>query len=233
MRQYIKEHASEFKVEGDDDSAGASDEPAPEVADEPVALEKPVAIEPAGRRNRERDANAFQAAFDSVVQGIITLCEGIFGLAKTSVEILSELPMTKESLIGLVIAILLVSNIWTYSSLKHTKNIVNHDERRARREARLGTPASKATTIQKDQMSAAVKAYFEGRPLDMEPLEPLDNFDDDVKQMMQQLSRLEERIGTARLHLVASRRAMTATTAAEPSQSQTNEVVTTTVYELE
>lgn len=228
MRQYIKEHATEFQVEGDDDEAVAADTVVEPVTTE-VVLEEKVVVDQPGRRNREHDANAFQAAFDSVVDGIQSLCGGIFGIGKMAVDVLRDMPLSSEVLVALLVVALLASNIWTYTSLKQTKNMVKYDERRAKREARLGTPSSRSASLQREQITAAVKAYFEGHPQGFEVVEPLKDLDAEVQDLMARLSQIEERVGSARLHLMQGQLLKTAV--GDPITTESE--VTTTMYELD
>jgi hypothetical protein len=228
MRQYIKEHASEFQVEGDDGEAVATDTAVEPIVTE-LVVEKKVVLDKPRRRNREHDANAFQAAFDSVVDGIRSLCGGIFGIVKMGVDVLRDMPLSTEVLFALLIVGLLASNIWTYTSLKQTKNMVKHDERRAKREARLGTPPSRSASLQREQMAAAVKAYFEGHPQGFEVVEPIGDLNVEVQELMLRLSQIEERIGSARLHLMQGQLARPA--AADPVPAE--RVATTNMYELD
>ena len=228
MRQYIKEHASEFQVEGDDGEPAPIDTVAEPVTAE-VVLEEKVVVSKPGRRNREHDANAFQAAFDSVVDGIRSLCGGIFGIGKMGVDVVRDLPLSKEVLFVLLVLGLLASNIWTYTSLKQTKNMVKHDERRAKREARLGSPSTRSASIQREQMTAAVKAYFEGHPQGFEVIEPVGDLDSEIQELMTRLSQIEERVGSARFHLMQNHLARPPTV--DPVTTEIN--AASNMYELD
>lgn len=145
------------------------------------------------------------------------------------VDVLRDMPLSKEVLFIILVIGLLVSNIWTYTSLKQTKNMVKHDERRAKREARLGTPSSRSASVQREQMTAAVKAYFEGHPQGFEVIEPIGDLNGEIQDLMLRLSQIEERVGSARLHLMQNQLAKSVES--EPVQAET--VSTTTMYELD
>lgn len=207
MRKYIKDHSSEFFPAGQDESTVCEEFP-PEPAQTTTTA---VSTADLTKQQRKADeANAFQAALDSVMRGITSLVGGIFGLIKTSFEVLGELPLTKESLFGAVIFFLLVSNIWTYTSLQQTRKSIKAEERRLKRESRVGSPvkstaapaaATSAAALQSSDIALAVRAYFEGSPVD-KAVRPVADIGEDVRAILLQLEGIEQRIGQARLDLV-------------------------------
>jgi hypothetical protein len=225
IKEYIKEHASEFVVEGDDGEP-IPDEPIVEAEPGPVVVERPAVTEKPGRRNREHDANAFQAAFDAVVDGISTLLGGILAIFSTVFGILQDIPLSRESLFGLLVVILVLSNVWTYVSMKDAKNVVKLEEKRAKREARMGggaRTAAQSVPLRREEVTAAVKAYFEGHPDGSDVPDPLSDFSEETKDLLRQLTRIEDRIGLARSKLVHQNNPKKPVESAKPAASSATE----------
>ncbi len=110
IRSYIKEHASEFVGAG-----GVEDEAT--TAEEDKANQPSEAEAYAAQQRKERldkDQTYLQWALDMVMSGF-----GIVGTGlKTAGEAMSDMSGGKEAVLGLLITLLVLSNIWTYYSVK-------------------------------------------------------------------------------------------------------------------
>ncbi|KAK4685181.1 hypothetical protein P7C73_g4972, partial [Tremellales sp. Uapishka_1] len=126
MRQYIKEHPTEFAGEG-----GVEEEETAFVEldkDQPTAAEAYAAD--ARRKRQEEDYTYLQGALDAIVTGFKAIFTGLKTLFDTIVDMLSDAPFTKETFMGLLIFVLVISNIYTY--------LIAGPKDAAKRERRLG-----------------------------------------------------------------------------------------------
>lgn len=141
IRAYIKEHATEFVGEG-----SVIDEPEPEKTDQPTEAEAYAAQQ---RKEREdRDKTYLQWGLDLVVSGFGMIGTGL----KTAGEALNDMPGGKEAILGSVIALLVISNIYTYSR----KTDEGATLRRAKRLGRRGGMAE-------DEVAEALKMVLQGK----------------------------------------------------------------------
>jgi hypothetical protein len=171
MRAYMKEHASEFAREGAEGET-AEEEQEQQAAAEREALETKeldikAAKEEARRQREEDERNALQWAFDRIVEGGKTLGGGLWSLISTIMDMARDIPLTKETLLGVLILILLLSNIWTYFSLRSERMSDKQALRNARRrESRMSLRQgmSPIEDVADEQIVEAVKAFLGGFP---------------------------------------------------------------------
>lgn len=132
MRKYMKEHPSEFKGEGVEEEAAeeevavqATEEEKKEISQEEVAR--------AARKKRvEDDQTALQFAFDSIITGTKTLVGGVVTAGEMLGDLLSDFPIPRKQLLFGLIIFLVLTNFWTYSSLRSVKNKVIRDPKGVR-----------------------------------------------------------------------------------------------------
>lgn len=117
MRTYIKEHATEFaSPDGVEDEA-----PAEETKQEQPPTEAQAYADQARRERHERDFTYMQGALDSVSTGVGFIFSGLKALFEALRDVLSDSPMSKETIMGTVILVLLLSNLYTYYAYSGTK----------------------------------------------------------------------------------------------------------------
>lgn len=202
MRSYIKEHHTEFVGEGgEEDEEEVEDEKDAAVA----ALDQDTkdAVEAARRKREEDEQSSLQWALDRVVSGGETLGGGLWGLLKSMVDILRDVPVSKELVLAVLIFFLLASNIWTYISLRSERGSDKHLERNARRRQRRQQargPAAPPAVVEDDQIVEAVKAFFEDLPstrqTSIAPAVPATtslSLADEAKQVLAMLAEVEQR----------------------------------------
>lgn len=117
MRTYIKEHATEFAgeggVEADEDAeadAASADGKSLTAAEEYAANTR--------RQRQNADMSALSWCVDAVVSGAKTIGSGLVGVAESIGDLLGNVPINKETALICLIAILLISNIWTFFFLQ-------------------------------------------------------------------------------------------------------------------
>lgn len=145
MRAYMKEHATEFGGEG-----GIQDEevePEKSEADEPTEAEAYAAQQK--KQREDKDKTYLQWALDLIISGFGMVGTGI----KTAGEAIGDMPVGKEAILGSIIALLVVSNIWTYYSAKPS------DGAELRRAKRLGRKSGLA----EDEVAEALRMVLKGQ----------------------------------------------------------------------
>lgn len=119
MRAHMKEHSTEFFVAGaPGDEAAAADDA--EGDKENLTAAEEYALE-TRRKRQYQDYSALQGALDSVIAGF----KAIFSGLSTAIESISDLlnlgdEGSRTVVLGLVIALLVISNIYTYVAYKPT-----------------------------------------------------------------------------------------------------------------
>ncbi len=185
MRSYMKEHATEFAREGGDGETISEEEAAAEqeAAVEASAADADDAI--AARRKRgEDERNNIQWAFDRIVGGGKNLFGGIWSLVSTIIEILGDFPITKEMWLAILILLLLVSNIWTYVSLRNERMSDKSAMRSARRrQQRMGWGGG---GVEDGEIAQAVAEYFTRATVSSPPQEAM--------QLTRMLEEVERRV---------------------------------------
>ena len=132
MKAYMKEHPEEFgnPDAGDDEGEG-------EGGDKDKKGEAPTeAAAYAAEQRKERqnaDYSMIQGGFDKVISGAGSIASGLGACFKACSSIVSDTPLSKEVAVGLVIALLVVSNVYTFFAYR--SNEVS-DARRAKRLSR-------------------------------------------------------------------------------------------------
>ncbi|KAJ9119609.1 hypothetical protein QFC22_003318 [Naganishia vaughanmartiniae] len=208
MREYMKEHASEFAMQG------ADGKPIPEIEATDEAggvgatnVEKSVLVQPdvaaARRKKEEEDASAFQYALDRIITGGKALGSGVWALVRWFGDIIGGLPYGKDLALVLVIGLLLASNLWTYKALKGSK--VARVERRERRAAKVDTTPIGAGPADLQQMvDTAVDKYFQGSAESIGLGEASGTLGSYTALILQELNALENRIVQIRTAVVTA-----------------------------
>ena len=106
MRGYIKEHPSEF---------GRSDEPC-DVIDEKTPTEAEMYAAEAKRKRHEDDLGYIQGGLDKVSSGLSSIGTGIAAVFRALSDMASEGSISKELIFTIIIVILVLSNIYTYTA---------------------------------------------------------------------------------------------------------------------
>lgn len=205
MRDYMKQHSSEFAMQGADGKPIPDEEPAESTGVESTNVEKEVLVQPdlaaARQKKVEEDANAFQYAFDSIVTGVRALGSGLWALVQWFGDILSGLPGGRDLALLLLVVALLLSNLWTYNAWKGNKNQAKTQEREARKAARLGfSPVGTSAEDMQRMVDGAVQKYLIGSS---EPGE-VGNLGSHTAVILRELNAIEERIIKLRTGLVAA-----------------------------
>ena len=149
IRAYISEHASDFAGQGGEEDIAES-ETSPNEKGKP---EKPSEAETYAAEQRQKrqdkDVTYLQWAADSVVFGLGMIGTGL----KTAVDAIGDMVGGKEAILGSVIALLIISNIWTYYSVN------SGDGASMRRAKRLG----KGSGMRDDEVAEALRLVLDGR----------------------------------------------------------------------
>jgi hypothetical protein len=128
MKEYIKEHATEFAgadgVTADDDEEEVQAEKAEKAPTEAAAY-----AAQQRKERQDRDFWSMQGGLDSVVSGVKSVGSGFKAVFEALSDIMSDGPGGKQTLIGGIILLLVLSNVYTY--YRSTGEGV--DARRARR----------------------------------------------------------------------------------------------------
>lgn len=211
MREYMKEHASEFAMQGAD---GKPIQEAEEVVETSgtggvgaTNVEKSVLVQPdvaaARRKKEEEDASAFQYALDRIITGGKALGSGVWALVRWFGDIIGGLPFGKDLALVLVIGLLLASNLWTYKALKGSK--VARVERRERRAATSGTtPIGAGPSDLQQLVDKAVNQYFKGSAESDDLGEASAMLGSYTALILQELNALENRIVQIRTGIVTA-----------------------------
>lgn len=205
MRDYMKQHASEFVMQGADGKPIPDEEPVHSAGVESTNVEKEVLVQPdlaaARRKKVEEDANAFQYALDRIVTGGKALGSGIWALVQWFGDMLGGLPGGRDLALLLLVFALLLSNWWTYTAWKSHKSQAKTQEREARRAARLGfSPVGTSVEDLQRMVDGAVQKHLVG-PSESGEVSGLGS---QTAMILRQLNALEERIITLRTGLVAA-----------------------------
>lgn len=131
IRSYVKENPGEFGAPEDTDDAdattakgAASGETDKRTAAEAYAAEN--------RKKRQDDELGYlQGGFDKVVSGFGAVGSGLSAVFESVGDLISDLPVGKEVILGTFILLLLASNVYTYMAFKGRA-----PERLARRQGR-------------------------------------------------------------------------------------------------
>ncbi|KAJ9094451.1 hypothetical protein QFC21_005990 [Naganishia friedmannii] len=209
MREYMKEHASEFAVQGADGKPIPETEEADETSGNIGAtnVEKSVLVQPdvaaARRKKEEEDASAFQYALDRIITGGKALGSGVWALVRWFGDIIGGLPFGKDFALVLVIGFLIASNLWTYKALKGSKPA--RVERRERRAAQSDTTPIGASPVELQQMvDKAVNQYFKGSAESVGLGEASAGLGSYTAAILQELNALENRIIQIRTGVVTA-----------------------------
>lgn len=171
-RKYIKDHASEFQVEGVDGEPVEDEGPTPDTENisGPDGESNVTTNETVGEAKSKRhddEQSVLQHGLDGIGTGVSTIVGGVMSLFDFLGETFKDLPMSKETaLVGLVL-VLLASNLYTYFALKNGRS-ATQDERAARRASRLGTgtPSARIDTsadLSEERITRAIETYFLGK----------------------------------------------------------------------
>lgn len=124
----MKEHPTEFAVAGVEDAEQVEEE-----ADNATTPSNPTEAQQFAAKNRRARQDAdywlLQGALDSVLNGFTSIFSGIGTAYKTISDLLSDSPISKASFMAALIAILVVSNVYTYVA----RPVSKHKEKRLQR----------------------------------------------------------------------------------------------------
>ena len=201
----MKQHASEFAMQGADGKPIPNEEPVPPAGIESTNVEKEVLVQPdlaaARRKKVEEDANAFQYALDRIVTGGQALGSGLWALVQWFGDMLGGLPGGRDLALLLLVLVLLLSNWWTYTAWKSNKVQMKTQGREARRAAGLGfSPVGISAEDIQRMVDDAVQKYLVGPSESGE----VGGLGSQTTVILKQLNALEERIITLRTGLVAA-----------------------------
>ncbi|GHJ86827.1 hypothetical protein NliqN6_3229 [Naganishia liquefaciens] len=203
MREYMKQHASEFTMQGADGKPIPDEEPTHSAGVESTNVEKEVLVQPdlaaARRRKEEEDANAFQYALDRIISGGKALGSGLWALIQWFGDMLGGLPGGRDLALLLLVVALLLSNWWTYTAWRSHKDHAKGQGREVRRAARNFSPVGTSAEDMQRMVNGAVKKYLSGTSESSE----VGCLGSQTAVILEQLNALEERIVTLRTKLVA------------------------------
>ena len=131
MKAHMKEHSVEYagdaSVETEEEAAEAETnaERAPTEAAAYAAQQR--------KERQERDFWSIQGGVDSVVSGAKLIGSGVKAVLDAVADIVSDTPLSKQTILAALIGVLVLSNVYTYFAFKSTKEGI-----KARRAGRLG-----------------------------------------------------------------------------------------------
>ena len=180
MRAYMKEHSTEFagaagEADEDEDATAAEEGKKDSQPTEAAAY--------AAQQRKERqelDFWSMQGGFDSVVSGLRSILSGLKAVFDSLRDILSDLPVGREVIFGTVIALLLISNVYTFFAFR---SVENSEIRRAKK---MGHRSG----LSDDDVAEAMKLILRQRVkvgAPMEEARELERVLDDVKVRVDQL----------------------------------------------
>jgi hypothetical protein len=108
----MKEHPTEFAVAGAEDAEDGEDMPSGGVSPTPTEAQEYAAQN--RRARQDADYWLLQGALDSVLFGLKSIGQGVGTAWNTLNDLLTDGPLSKGSLMMILIIILLASNIYTY-----------------------------------------------------------------------------------------------------------------------
>lgn len=123
VRTYIADHLTEFQVEGADDEVPEDEQPSSVVAspNNPQAGSSPAALPTStGEKLSQKavdDGTFFQYGVDSLTKGLAQLFKGIQVIIESLFGSLGV-----HGAFGVIVFLLLLSNIWTYTSLQGARD---------------------------------------------------------------------------------------------------------------
>ncbi|RSH81505.1 hypothetical protein EHS25_006862 [Saitozyma podzolica] len=169
MRTYIKEHATEFaSPDGVEDEA-----PAEETKQEQPPTEAQAYADQARRERHERDFTYMQGALDSVSTGVGFIFSGLKALFEALRDVLSDSPMSKESIMGTVILVLLLSNLYTYYAYSGT--------------TRMGKRSRLARLSEDDEVAEAMRLLLQNAA------RPQESIREEAAELERILDQIEQR----------------------------------------
>lgn len=182
MRAYIKAHHADFVGEGGDEA---------EEETEVVEAKPTEAEEYAARFRRERkdqDLSNLQYAVDTVSSGFGGIFSGIKMAFDAATDLLRGGPVAKEAIFGVLIFILVASNIYTYFAYRP----VSAQERRLRRlgERGEGSRDDVAEVMRILLQDAGTTARFRAQSNPAEEARALEQLLDEVDQRSVRLRQL-------------------------------------------
>ncbi|GAA5975614.1 hypothetical protein JCM5350_002669 [Sporobolomyces pararoseus] len=192
MRAYITTHRNEFIEEGQADEAEEEDENG-QVSGSPALGNS--------TSSRDGDHSDLSAGSTSKDSGSRTWATPILESLEPILDIVSE-QSPKTLLVGLVLFVLVISNLWTLSSGRG-KEVSLHPSERGR--SRSSAPGSISDTRTPDEVASAVRDvlqdYFKQQlkqeptePSDSSKIEPEEGWKGEVQEIDRILDQLEERI---------------------------------------
>ena len=188
MRDYIKEHQSEFGAPDEAEAAEEAEE------DKPAASTE--ASEYAARTRRERqekDYTYLSGAMDMVVSGLGTIASGLKTAFETIGDLISDGPVSKEVILGAIIGFLVISNIWTIIAYRSTDKV---EARRARRLSRMGGDAEEMAEAMRLFLQSANGANGAGKPKSS-PREEVADLTRILDEVESRARRLRQDLGSA------------------------------------
>ncbi|WVW81879.1 hypothetical protein I302_103877 [Kwoniella bestiolae CBS 10118] len=178
MRQYIKDNHSEFAMAGaEEDEVEAADEAQKDKEKEPQTEASAYANDMKKKR-KDEDMGLLQSGLDSLSSGIKAIFSGIKGIGESIEDMLSDTPFRVQNLMGILIVLLVISNIWTYMS-------IDRGAVKERRIRKLGGGGSG------NEIEDAVRRVLESRQVVENPIE-------EVRELMRVLDEVEARVGRLR-----------------------------------
>ncbi|WWC99175.1 hypothetical protein V866_006070 [Kwoniella sp. B9012] len=156
MRQYIKENSSEFAVEGGagDEEVEAASAEGQESKENQKETEASAYANENKRKRKDEDMGLLQSGFDSLISGIKSIFSGIKGIGESVEDLLSDTPFKIRNLMGVLIVLLVISNIWTYYS-------IDRSAIKERRYKKLGGPSGTNEGIK--DIEDVVRRVLQGR----------------------------------------------------------------------
>ncbi|OCF40765.1 hypothetical protein I317_05460 [Kwoniella heveanensis CBS 569] len=198
MRQYIKENAGEFAGEGgeDEDEVAAAAEGGEAGGDgkkggaDSTQSEAQAYADSSRKKRQDEDMSLLQAGLDSLSSGAKAIFSGIGGIFESVSDLLADTPFKTQNLMGLVIVILIISNIWTYTSIDRQASI-------ERRERRMGTGSGRdrgddglREGYADDEFARAVRRVLASRSADPRK--------EEGRELMRILDEVEARLSSLR-----------------------------------
>lgn len=133
------------------------------------------------KERQERDYWSMQGGLDRILSGMGSIAMGLKAVFDALTNIISDIPLSKETLLAVIILILVVSNIYTYFAFKTTKESV-----RARRARKLGNGYD-GLSAENDMEEALRKILRERSRTPKEEAQDLERMLDGVEERLNKL----------------------------------------------
>ncbi|TXT04993.1 hypothetical protein VHUM_03813 [Vanrija humicola] len=163
MRAHMKEHPTEFAVAGADPTTEAEEEV---VASPAAATEAQEYAAQARRARQDRDYWVLQGSLDSVLSGFKSIASGVSTAADAVGDLIGDWPISRGTVMAVIIVGLLLSNIYTYLARPVSQHKVKRLQRLGPNEEDIAEAvrlvlAKRAATTPKDEIAELLRLLDE------------------------------------------------------------------------